>query len=133
MRDALVSYLVVDDSNSESGEWFHGSLQFPEDWTHHFSRQLGMGSSDGYGIHETLLFVVVAVNKMIETWPPTVDQPTSQALAHEATKHLGPMELYGTLLAGPPSWRNAKLPADCKIDGLANRIRSCWNDFSRPS
>ena len=33
------------------------------------------------------------------------------------------MELYGTLLAGPPSWRNAKLPVDCKIDGLANRMQ----------
>ena len=124
LRNALVADLVVEDLSDEGDELLLRPLHDPMEWTEHFGRQLGMHTTYGTGgVHDTLLLILREVEDLIRAWPIRHDVGLCRALAHEATKHLGPLELYATLLAGPARWRNAKIEPGCKIDRLPGRLQ----------
>ncbi len=148
LKNALVADLVMNDLGEEADHWLVGPLRDEHEWTEHFSRQLGMDINYGQaGLHETLLLIILEIDELIRSWPPRHDIRVCRALAHEATKHLTPIELHATLLAGPHRWRRLKVEAGCTIEGLAthmqpilekelaaelNRVLSKWVEWDIP-
>lgn len=124
LKHALVADLVLEDLADDGARWLVEPLRDEWEWTEHFARQLGVRTTDGpSGVHESLLMIIREIDEMIHVWPPRHDIAVCRELAHEATKHLSPIELYATLLAGPPQWRRAKIEAGCKVEGLAGHMQ----------
>jgi hypothetical protein len=124
LRAALVADLVMNDVDERGDVWLSEPLREEHEWTEHFGRQLGITwmYGDG-GVHDTLMLILPEVDRLIRTWPPTRDLKVCRELAHEATKHLSAVELVGTLLAGPSSWRQAKVESGCRVDRLRNHLQ----------
>jgi hypothetical protein len=74
-------------------------------------------------IHETLLMVLGQIDELFSHWPPAYDDALCAHLAEEATKHLAPIELYLTLLAGPGQWDKFKVES-CTIKALPKQLQS---------
>jgi hypothetical protein len=123
LRDALIADLAMEDLSVEGDRWTKLKLREPSDWTEHLGRQLGMTRSWGSDIHATLLVVVDGLDDLLKDWPPTSEHADCVRVAHEATKHLDPLDLYAMLLAGPAHWRKAKLPAELKVDRLPHEFQ----------
>lgn len=125
LRLALVADLAMDVSTEGDG-WLEERTDDDYDWTRHFGRQLGFRSSAWNEPHlrETLLFLVRQVDDLLRgPWPPTYDHQTCDALADGATKHLSPVDLYATLLAGPPQWGQAKIDEVCRVNRLSQHLQ----------
>lgn len=119
LKQALVADLVMDDLTQASDHWLVEPLREEDDWTEHLARQLGIRDTSGSAdMHSTLLLIVRELDELIRTWPPPRDGAAWKDLAHDATKHLTPIEVYATLLAGPASWRSQTVPVGCKVDRL---------------
>lgn len=114
---------AMTDLGPEGDRWLTGPFGGPEIWTDHFARQLGFHSVDRH-LHDTLLFVLRQLDDWFKSgWPPPqIEAGGIAALAHEATKHLEPLELYGTLLAGPRRWLREG-EAGGELGKLAGRLR----------
>ncbi|MDQ4092596.1 MAG: hypothetical protein M3143_04045 [Actinomycetota bacterium] len=124
LKNALVADLVIEDLGPRGDRWLTDPMRNPDEWTEHLGRQLGMTTTYGPGgIHDTLLVVVLQLDAVVRTWPPQHDLAACRQLAHEATKHLSPIELVATLLAGPLPWRRSKLEAGCRVDGLSAQLQ----------
>jgi hypothetical protein len=120
MRDALIADLVREDPTDDY--WF-GVKFSARDVTFHLSRQLRLHAApEAAGIHETLEMIATVVSDLLQRWSLPEDLGQCQAIAHEATKHLGAIELVGTLLAGPPRWQSARL-GECKVERLEKHLQ----------
>jgi hypothetical protein len=112
-----------DEWERASDYWLAQPLQDERDWTRNLGRQLGLRDDEIAGVHDTLLLVVRELDNLIRVWPPPLEDGNAcQQLAHEATKNLQPVELYATLMAGPPRWREARVQG-CKIGKLAGQLQ----------
>lgn len=124
LKNALVADLVVEDVGEEGDHWLVQPLRDEHEWTEHLARQLGMQTTDGPGgIHDTLLMIIGQVDELVRSWPPRHDIKVCAHLAHEATKHLTPIELFATLLAGPTHWRRLKIEAGCAVERLDSHMQ----------
>lgn len=124
LKDALVADLVMEDLGEQGDRWLVLPLRDEHEWTEHFARQLGMQATyESGGIHDTLLVIIGQVDEVIRTWPPRQDIRVCRELTHEATKHLTPIELLATLLAGPPNWRRMKIETGCTVERLASHLQ----------
>lgn len=95
------------------------------DWTEHLGRQLGMPTTyvPYAGVHDTLLVLLPELDRLLSEWPLNPDSKVCTTLARVATKSLHDVEVYATLLAGPPAWRHPPVGADCRIERLGAHLR----------
>jgi len=123
LKNALVADLVFGDLDESGDHWLTDPLGGEYEWTEHFGRQLGLRGSDGAeGIHDTLLFLLQQIDELLGAWPPPQTPEDYRPLVEGATRPLTPIEVYGMLLAGPPKWRQGKIP-ECSIVQLPERLR----------
>ncbi|HVM07024.1 MAG TPA: hypothetical protein VM345_01055 [Acidimicrobiales bacterium] len=122
LKNALVADLVMADPSRDSDRLLLDPMRDEDDWVEHFARQLHIDAPWGSGIPDTLVFVLREVDELLRTWPPRHDAETCRAIAHEATKHLRPLEVFGTLLAGPPTWQRETITGG-RIDKLAAQMQ----------
>lgn len=125
LQHALVADLVVGDLSPEADALLIRPLRDEWDWTSHLGRQLGMAPirDDRCGIHETLLFIVRELAVEVNNWPVRHDEGTCRVLARAATKDLGAVEVYSTLLAGPSQWRKARLDTPSTVENLNRHLQ----------
>lgn len=128
LKNALVADRVMEDldEEDEDEDWLMQPLNDPHEWTENLGRQLGMKDYWMYreaGAHDTLMLIIPVVEQLVTERPLTSDTSVFKQLAHEATKSLSSMELYATLLAGPPRWRQAKIGVDCKVERLPDHLK----------
>jgi hypothetical protein len=95
LKDALIADLVMDLDRDDATYWLDEQLKEEHEWTYHLGRQLEIHDvGDVAGTHDTLMVLVRELDELIRDWPPRYDDGrTCRELAHEATKHLSPVEL----------------------------------------
>jgi hypothetical protein len=127
LKDALMADRIMTDEDQPDWEWMDHEMKNPEEWTRHLGRQMGMiESGDEYwqaGAHDTLILLIPELDRIVGNWPPPTEATEFEQLAHVATKDLSPLELYSTLLAGPPRWRRAKLHSNRSVDQLPEELQ----------
>lgn len=110
LRDALISDLVMDDLTVYGDRWFEIKMHRQHDLTGHLGRQLGIAVVDDE-VHETLIWLMPEIDKLLASWPPPADLRVYTELAHQSVKNLRPIQVYGMLLAGPGHWRKGSFDA----------------------
>lgn len=124
MRDLLIGDLALADPEDEGDYWTHKYLT-PTEWTSHLARQLGIDDYDlSAGLHDTLLFLVLELDRDIYKLRPDDDLDTlCDELAELATRGLSAVEVYTSILAGPRRWQNKRIEAG-RISALPNALRN---------
>lgn len=125
LKNALIADLVVEADTVGADRLLLGGVSNDEhDWTSHLGRQLGMPTTyvPHGGVHDTLMVLIPELDILLQNWPLNTDSRTCTTLARAATKSLNDVEVYATLLAGPPSWRRSPVGADCKVEKLAAHL-----------
>jgi len=121
LKNALVADLVFGDLDQSGDHWLTDALGGEHEWTEHFGRQLGLRHTYAGGIHDTLLFLLQQIDDLLKVWPPPQKPEDYRPLVEAATRPLTPIEIYDTLLAGPPKWRQGKIP-ECSIARLPDKL-----------
>lgn len=128
LRMGLVADLAMDSAVDEDDD-----LRLPElpstrwEAAGHLGRQLGVRvvdeEAEAGDVESTLEFLVRLLDDVVIPWPPQLDDGrTCRELAHQATKNLSSVEVFATLMAGPPQWRNEQIQA-CKVKKLAAHLK----------
>lgn len=74
-------------------------------------------------VEATLRFLLPQLDDLVRNWPPQLNEGrTCQDLARETTKNMPAVELFATLMAGPPEWHREQV-GPCKVDRLAANLR----------
>lgn len=75
------------------------------------------------GVHDTLMVLIPELDRLLRDWPLNTESRTCRMLARAATRSLNDVDVYATLLAGPPAWRRSPVGADCKVERLVVHLR----------
>jgi len=124
LHNALIADLLQDAEENEGDELLLRKFADEYEWTEHLGRQLGVRTDGPGGVHDTLMFLLPELDRMLSEWPIPTEGKGCDVLAREATKSLSPLEAYATLLAGPKKWRKASIDAPSTVEGLATRLRT---------
>jgi hypothetical protein len=90
--------------------------------TEDLARQLGFQRPWESVVHETMLFVIPELDRLLAQWPLPEDNKECTFIVDHATKSLRPQETYALICAGPALWSKGQLPEGLTIGALAKHL-----------